>query len=228
MSGDLWLCRVRLRRDAPVNALAALLRPAGESSRIAATHRLIWTLFADSPDRRRDFLWREAGEAYFILSRRLPADPHRLFDIDPPKPFAPKLQPGNRLAFVLRANATLSKAVRGARGRRSDVVMDAIHDLPAGSRAEARREAMVQAGLAWLNRQAEKSGFVLPDGSAGVQGYRILRLERRGPDAKVGVLDYEGWLEVHDPDAFLRALATGFGRAKAFGCGLMLIRRRRM
>ena len=28
-----------------------------------------------------------------------------------------------------------------------------------------------------------------------------------------------------DPGAFLVALAAGFGRAKAFGCGLMLIRR---
>ena len=32
-------------------------------------------------------------------------------------------------------------------------------------------------------------------------------------------------IEVTDPPAFLARLAAGFGRAKAFGCGLMLIRR---
>jgi len=37
-----------------------------------------------------------------------------------------------------------------------------------------------------------------------------------------------GWvLTVEDPPLFLVALAAGFGRARAFGCGLMLIRRAR-
>jgi CRISPR system Cascade subunit CasE len=46
---------------------------------------------------------------------------------------------------------------------------------------------------------------------------------RRQP--QFGVLDLAGTIEVTDSDAFLAALAQGFGRAKAFGCGLMLIRR---
>ncbi|WP_243641924.1 type I-E CRISPR-associated protein Cas6/Cse3/CasE [Rhodovulum steppense] len=40
-----------------------------------------------------------------------------------------------------------------------------------------------------------------------------------------GILDLEGRIEVTDPEALLARLARGFGRAKAFGCGLMLIRR---
>jgi CRISPR system Cascade subunit CasE len=32
-------------------------------------------------------------------------------------------------------------------------------------------------------------------------------------------------LEVQAPHVFVRALHRGFGKAKAFGCGLMLIRR---
>ncbi len=42
-----------------------------------------------------------------------------------------------------------------------------------------------------------------------------------------GVLDLEGEIEVTDPAAFATALAQGFGRAKAWGCGMMLIRRAR-
>ncbi|WP_308340124.1 type I-E CRISPR-associated protein Cas6/Cse3/CasE [Thiolapillus sp.] len=35
----------------------------------------------------------------------------------------------------------------------------------------------------------------------------------------------QGSLTVTEPDAYLATLKQGLGRAKAFGCGLMLIRR---
>ena len=38
-------------------------------------------------------------------------------------------------------------------------------------------------------------------------------------------LDFQGVLTVGDPDSLLPAIARGFGAAKAYGCGLMLIRR---
>ena len=59
---------------------------------------------------------------------------------------------------------------------------------------------------------------------ARVDSYQALRVDpRRG--MTIGVLDYEGELEVREPSAFLLAIRDGFGRAKAFGCGLMMIRR---
>lgn len=39
------------------------------------------------------------------------------------------------------------------------------------------------------------------------------------------MIDLEGVIEVTEPEAFLDRLAQGFARAKAFGCGLMLIAR---
>lgn len=41
------------------------------------------------------------------------------------------------------------------------------------------------------------------------------------------MLEFEGTLTVEDPPRFLSAIATGFGKARAFGLGLMLIRRAR-
>ncbi|MDX2120628.1 MAG: type I-E CRISPR-associated protein Cas6/Cse3/CasE, partial [Gemmatimonadota bacterium] len=58
-----------------------------------------------------------------------------------------------------------------------------------------------------------------------VNRYETLSLDRPGAPMQIGVLDLEGTLYVTDPSAFLGALGAGFGRAKAFGCGLMLIRR---
>ena len=38
-------------------------------------------------------------------------------------------------------------------------------------------------------------------------------------------LDFEGILTVGDPGTLLPAIAHGFGAAKAYGCGLMLVHR---
>ncbi len=227
---QLLLSRARLRRDAPAGALWPLLVPAGpDSGRVEAAHRLVWSLFADVPERRRDFLWREAAPGiFYLLSARRPEDRHGLFDIDPPKVFAPLLNPGDRLAFSLRANATVARGGGpGRRGKPVDVVMDALYRVPPGpERAAQRAEAVQAAGRSWLVRQGERAGFRASAETVRVLGHRVLRLARRdGDPARLGVIDLEGALEVTDPSSFLAAVACGFGRAKAFGCGLMLIRR---
>jgi CRISPR system Cascade subunit CasE len=236
-----WLSRVRLRREVSAAALAPILLPADPDARSGATHRLLWTLFADDPDRRRDFLWREdsrgslrPGRASFlVLSARPPTDHHHLFDVES-KPFAPDLAPGDRLAFTLRANPVVTRPhPESGRPRRHDVVMDRLYALPKGARAEARlAAAMLDAGRVWLAGQGARSGFQLPLNAAGepvlrVDGYDQVRVPR-GRGQKVvtfSVLELEGVLEVNSPAVFLEALARGFGKAKAFGCGLMLIRR---
>jgi CRISPR system Cascade subunit CasE len=225
MSG-LFLSRARLKRDAPVAALARLLVPEDAAVRVAASHHLVWSLFADGPDRRRDFLWREERPGHFyMLSARPPTDPHKLFDLCAAKPFAPLLEPGDRLGFTLRANPVIARqAAHGQRGRRHDVVMDALH-RGTGERAAQRPDAIATAGAAWLNRQGAAHGFA-PAGVVGIDGYETVRIARpKLPPIRFGQLDFSGVLTVSDPPRFLAALAAGFGRSRAFGCGLMLIRR---
>lgn len=238
-ASTLYLSRATLRREVPASALRELLVPRGDSARAGAAHRLVWTLFADTPERERDFLWREADAGvYYLLSRRPPIDRHGLFELDAPKPFAPVFAIGDRLRFDLRANATVARKAdpSQSRGKPCDVVMDALYQVPKGARAEARRDAVATAGARWLDAQGARCGFVVskcPPGAeatAGtpavrVSGYRTLRVDHAGPAARIGVLDLEGEIEVRDPALFIDSLARGFGRAKAFGCGLMLVRR---
>jgi CRISPR system Cascade subunit CasE len=231
MSAELYLSRARLRTDAPISALHNLLVPKDESARISASHRLVWTLFGDVPERARDFLWRESEPGtFYLLSERAPQDHHGIFSLDEPKIFAPALAVGDRLAFALRANATVARSAgKGARGKPCDVVMDALHALPQDQRSARRQALAEEVGCSWLSRQGTGAGFVLVPGGGKsvVSGYRTVRLERerRGVSGQLGVIDFEGVLEVVDPVAFLAAITKGFGRAKAFGCGLMLIRR---
>lgn len=241
MSEHTYLTRVCLRRDVPAAALREVLLPQGDGPRTASAHRLIWTLFADSPERTRDFLWREGrpGE-FYVLSTRAPSDSHGLFDLDQPRVFAPSLKIGDRLTFVLRVNATVARSSGpNQRGKPCDIVMDAIKEIRDESRAESRKRVMVQVATRWLETRSAKNGFVLTAdstednsdpmhvGPVQVHGYRVVRIHRgRGvQDLSVGVLDLEGEISVRDPDAFVSAIKQGFGRAKAFGCGLMLIKR---
>jgi CRISPR system Cascade subunit CasE len=224
-----YLSRVRLKRDASVAALAPLLLPPGQA-RPAAAHHLVWALFSDGADRRRDFLWREEAPGRFMTLSARPPAAMDLFDIDT-QPFAPSLAPGDHLGFVLRANAVISRSTGpGQRGRRHDVVMDVLHAMPQQERADARLGAVITAGRAWLTRQGDAHGFV-PDPACGVDGYDRVQVSRETKNrnaaspAVFGTLDFTGVLQVTDPARFLAALGQGFGRARAFGCGLMLIRR---
>ena len=165
-----------------------------------------------------------------LLSARRPVDHHGLFEIDEPKAFAPVLEPGDRLRFSLRANPTVRK--RNDQGQRHasrhDVVMDALYPLPGDSRAERRTVAIREEGLQWA-RQAGRQGRFRDTGGRGssARGYRQHHIDRGvgKPALSFSSLDFEGVLEVQEPDLLPPAIAHGFGPAKAFGCGLMLIRR---
>lgn len=221
MSG-LFLSRARLRRGPGASALLPLLMPVGGGP--PAGHHLVWSLFADDAERRRDFLWRETEPGSFLLlSARPPQDRHGIFALDPPKPFEPALREGQRLRFDLRANATVS-AARGAtqRGKREGLLAQRLRAV-----APADRPAAAQAAsLEWLAGQGARHGFRVDAAAFALVGedtWSILRGQRA--EARIAAIDVAGVLEVTDAAAFTARLPLGFGHARAFGCGLMLIRR---
>jgi CRISPR system Cascade subunit CasE len=240
---ELWFSRARLRDDANISTLAPMLLPENPDERVANGHRLMWSLFALGNDDPRDFLWREDSNGWFYtLSARAPAQDHPLFEVDTPKPFAPTLVPGQQLQFSLRANPTIARPLDSFRtvhrdpskkpSRKTahdDVVMRAIRE--SDDRPTARTEAISSAGRQWLETQGARCGFKLPAAmeidSLRITGYQILRPQRakRSNQMRIATLDFDGVLEVTDPVVFLAALKMGFGRAKAYGCGLMMIRR---
>jgi len=235
MTARLTLSRARLRasRGEALSAIAPLLIPDDNNKRAGHGHRVLWLLFQDIPDAERDFLWRDENNGrYLILSRRPPTDPHGLFELDI-KAFEPSLRVGDRLAFSLRANPVMaSKAAltpdqraKRARGKKVDVVMHALKDVRTEDRAAQRDRIAVDAGTGWLTSQGQRAGFNLV-GQPHIDGYTQVPVERRrGRPAGFSVLDFKGVLEITDPGMFLAKLAHGFGSAKAFGNGLMLIRR---
>lgn len=232
---SLWFSRLTLSSDPGNAALSTLLDPRDEGQAMNAHHALLWALFSDGAERRRDFLWRADSKGrFFTLSEREP-QPHPLFEPPETKAFAPELSAGDRLSFVLRANATRDQAAisrlpreeRRGKSRRVDLVMQLLKDIPQRERAKARQELAEEAAAEWFARQGAAHGFS-PE-SLNVEGYRRIAIPREGRKAKhavqLGVLDLAGELKVTDPAAFTARLGQGFGRSRAFGCGLMMIRR---
>lgn len=83
--------------------------------------------------------------------------------------------------------------------------------------------AVQEAGRNWLSTRSEKNGFNLE--AVQATGYRWNALPEKGRTAGFSSMDYEGVITVSEPEKLKHMLAQGIGPSKAFGCGLMLVRR---
>ncbi len=188
-------------------------------------HQALWRLFAAEPGTPRDFLYRIIDQvqrpAFYVVSARPPVLDSPIWHIQT-RDYAPCLQTGDRLVFSLRANPTVKRAsTPGARSVRHDVIMDARKK---GDGLDPFLGSYHQPGLVWLTSRAEAAGFQVEQ--TRIDGYRRHELYKRGGAPMVfSTLDFEGILTVTDPEIFSRSLLTGLGPAKAFGCGLLLVRR---
>jgi CRISPR system Cascade subunit CasE len=237
-----FLTRMQLLKTPSNDALKLLIDPENRALAMDAHHRLIWSAFAGHPNQqdsgapqKSEFLWRAEGKGSFlVLSRRHPQQ-SPLFEKFEIKPFSPQLGVGDILHFILRVNATKTrpeKYLNGTNGkpnsRRVDIVMHELYGIEKGAeRKEQRLEIAHEVAAKWLSSQGEKHGFTVK--SCGVVDYstQVLPSHRgaRKGQPQFGVLDLTGSISVTEPIAFVNKLMSGFGRAKAFGCGLMLIRR---
>ena len=241
MSTLLYFSRLTLRRDAEdIKPLIQVLQPSKSSDRLAVDHRLLWTVIpteirteveqsrtAGTP--KSAFLWRADRQhgRYYLLGPR-PLEDSPFFTIET-KPFVPALSLGNKLAFDLRLNATVDRKVgEDGRGKavrqRCDVAMDLLKEKAKPDRAGSRMQLAEKAAYDWLTMRATEHGFHLD--RLRLEGYRAERFARRGGKfGTLGIFDLKGALTITEPNSFLTRLRQGFGRGKAFGCGLMLIKR---
>lgn len=124
------------------------------------------------------------------------------------KEVQPKFRPGQTLAFRLRANPTVKKDREGHKQ---------------GRRVGLYRE---EEQLAWLQRKIEAAGARLL--SARLTGKAELRgkLFTEKDDARrmrFVSTQFDGVLQVEDPQLFERHLVAGIGSAKGFGFGLLSV-----
>lgn len=237
------ISKVRLKRSP--GAQGTLARMLLDSASRDRGHRLVWSLFSKTGDEKRRseqgmetplFLFRDIEPgAFLVVSREAPSDPHDLWLIEH-KDYDPALAPDQKLGFVLRAFPAVSVKTPGVRrGVRTDAIMHA--KKPRAMRGENvifGPEEVAAAGLGWLYKREIRLGVTFDRERCTAGGYREVRIANpKGNDAKqkgrrrdisFHQIDYEGVLTVTDAEKLKDALFIGVGKAKAYGCGLLLVR----
>lgn len=123
------------------------------------------------------------------------------------KSFDLNLAPGQMLAFRLRANPTARRTFDDKK-RRVGLY---------------REEEQIE----WLKRKGEQGGFRLlsarTSGQEDVKG-TIYRNEQKHP-LKLAAVQFDGLLQVTDPDRLCETVRQGIGSGKALGFGLLSLAR---
>jgi CRISPR system Cascade subunit CasE len=125
---------------------------------------------------------------------------------------------------VERLKEIISKNERYGELANSRITPEKLLDLALKARMNKSLET-------WLCEKSKRLGFsIVRDTRKGrlkfqAEGYQWHALPKKGRDAGFSSVDFEGEIEVTDAELFAKALYEGIGPAKAFGCGLMLVRR---
>ena len=135
-----------------------------------------------------------------------------LLPVDEPNPavksFDLDLAPGQVLAFRLRANPTVKR-----RYNEKDHKRVGIYDE--------------EEQFAWLKRKGELGGFRLVSARTGCQedvGGKIKR-DQETHTLKLAAVQFDGLLQVTDPDRLRQTVRQGIGSGKGFGFGLLSLAR---
>ncbi len=178
-------------------------------------HRALWTLFPD--------IERKAGESapflFCMENMNLTQGAEVLLqsDIQPDtasgrarvlatRTIDPRPQTGQHLSFRLTANVT--KAIRDKDQPERKIRVPLIKE---------------EQQIDWLKRKLNGAADRLT--ALHVQSHPPTYFRKDRRPGKIVSVTFEGNLEVGDPETLQELMKKGFGPAKAFGCGLMLVRR---
>lgn len=208
-----------------------------------AEHQWLWRFFPAPEGTKRDFLFRRmdiaTGTRFYVVSARQPIQLSPSWSVQS-RAYSPKIFKGQHLLFDLRVNPVVI-TTRDGKKCRDDVVIKCKKSLLAKQGLvkwsdwnpqdrPAEYDVVTGAGKEWLCRalddqlsRAERAGFTVLDDSIRVDAYQQHRTEKKG--VRFSTIDLTGELEVSDPALFLATLQNGIGHGKAFGCGLLLVRK---
>ncbi len=213
-------------------------------------HQILWELFPDVKERAKkadgnnklEFLFYKDAKSiipqYYLVSQKKPEESEAFFIQS--KEYSPQLSTGQQLAFTLVANPVVS---RKTEGKKHSVKHDVWMDAKKAKKKELENSEGVfektsinlqevqqyceKSSKEWLIKQGLRCGFSLKSENILVDGYLQNYIHKKGGKEPIrySSIHYEGLLTVTDPILFIKMLGEGIGKSKAFGCGLMLVRK---
>lgn len=196
-------------------------------------HQLLWKTFPKDENAERDFLFREEENPhtkfpqFFVLSNRIPESHLGMFNIQT-KEYNPSLLEGQRYHFNLRVNAVVSRTNQNGKSSRHDIWMDAKTNGKAQGLTHQNLTYFVEKEVkGWLVDRSDSLGCLIQENDLLIEGKQDHKVFKgsHGKGISYGAIDFVGTLKVVDVELFKKALINGIGKSKAFGCGLILIRR---
>jgi CRISPR system Cascade subunit CasE len=208
-------------------------------------HDWLWRYLCGAPGITPDFLFRRwdigASPRIFAVTVQKPLPQGGAWQLTT-REYAPRLAAGSRLKFHLRANPTVNET-RDGRSQRQDVVtrekVRLLAERGGGSWEEwhgadkpSDQSLVRDTCCEWLRGRAARHGFEVHDESFRAEHYtqheqddsRTQLVRQRGESGvPFSTVDLGGELTVVDPVTFAFALQRGIGRAKPFGCGMLLL-----
>lgn len=243
----------RLRYKLAARELARLLRNPYEQHRTLWT-LFADAPSSGSAAAPRTFLFRQnrepalakRGVGEFLVISDRPALSDSRFQAQV-KPYRPQLAEGDALHFQLRAEVLASIAGKDAngsrlRGKKHDPMLSALKAAAPEMRSalrtrwlhgESNQEAdgdVSKPSLLisdWLAPKLARLGFALDLASSRAESHETVQLKCDGKGKAIcfSEADFQGQLRVTDPALATSAALGGVGHSKAFGCGLLLLRR---
>lgn len=197
-------------------------------------HRAVWKLFPGEDKEPRRSLDAERHGFLFRVERAPVGRPARLLVQSRKAPqaapgiavlgsreFHPQPTEGLRLAFVLTANpvrTVVDAEIEAKPDKLARVTQKTTRRIPK-SRVPLTKE---EEQRAWLLRKLDGAGVVQ---ILNVLPHAATYFRKGSRGGKLITASFEGVMQVADPRQLLHLLENGIGPAKAFGCGLLLVRR---
>lgn len=221
----MYLSKVALLKH--FHAKQFLLHPQGNQAYVA--HQLLWKLFTN--EEQRNFLFREeitktGDKEFYVLSQKKPLKASGF--LVQTKEFQPNLAVYQRLAFSLRINPTICITHNGSKNRH-DVLMHAkTQAKQEGITSKFKlRDLMTASAQDWLlDEKRQRDWGISFNFAPDVESYQQHQYHKKnGQIMQFSSIDVQGTLTIQNSQRFMQKYTEGFGRAKGFGCGLMLIRK---
>lgn len=204
----------------------------GQFDEGVALHRLLTTLFSKGLVQPfRTFLpatgsgslyaYTQADPADLLETARMVAPPEVLDVLNPSsvrtRPMPETFRQGQRLGFDLRIRpVTRGKTERDAFLREAET---SHPNAPGGLQAAGMTREIIY--RKWLAQRLEGAALLE---EAHMKRYERKKLFRHGRAVEGPDVTFHGTLRVDDPRAFHEVLATGVGRHRAYGFGMLLLR----
>ncbi len=195
-------------------------------------HQVLRKLFAEHADDTRCFVFRhlepEQPDLFYAVSSKLPTQEDSIWQVDA-KDYNPDVKKGQQLIFSLRANPVRNTRDSQNSHKRHDIVMDAkIRYRNTEEPLPPRGLLVREAGLEWICAKQDQLGLEIDPTTLAVDGYRTRTFAKtKSPKAapiRIATLDFSGYATVTDPEQLTTVLFNGFGPAKGFGCGMLMVR----